>query len=145
MIGNLSQFSSLYDDVSTLPASGIGSVGNLSNVFYVPNSKANLVLIGQLVDQNCVVKFSPNDCVVLNLKTRMTMAKGRKLAECFFQSRFIIICIIVFFQFLLRMLVAGISCSLLSIIGWAILVHPDFSTCSNHVFQQHMSFIQISL
>ncbi|KAK4722068.1 hypothetical protein R3W88_012301 [Solanum pinnatisectum] len=32
---------------------------------------------GQLVDQNCVVKFSPNDCVVQNLKTEMTMAKGR--------------------------------------------------------------------
>ena len=74
MTRDLFQFSSLYDDVSkhiihtanshTLPALGIGSVGNLSNVLYVPNLKANLVSVGQLVDQNCVVKFSPNDCIV---------------------------------------------------------------------------------
>jgi len=83
----------VYDDVSkhvihtanmhTLPASSISSVGNLSNVLYVPNLKANLVSVGQLVDQNCVVKFSPNDCVVQNLKIGMTMAKGRRVGRMF--------------------------------------------------------------
>ncbi|KAH0710849.1 hypothetical protein KY284_012276 [Solanum tuberosum] len=93
IIGDLSQFSSVYDDVSkhvihtanmhTLPASSISSVGNLSNVLYVPNLKANFVSVGQLVDQNCVVKFSPNDCVVQNLKIGMTMAKGRSVGRMF--------------------------------------------------------------
>ncbi|PHU18265.1 hypothetical protein BC332_13960 [Capsicum chinense] len=56
MTGDLSQFSSFSSGVSkhvihienghTLPASGIGSVGNLSNVLYVPNLKANLVSVG---------------------------------------------------------------------------------------------------
>ncbi|KAH0698891.1 hypothetical protein KY284_013106 [Solanum tuberosum] len=38
---------------------------------------------GQLVDQNHVVKFSPNDCVVQNLKTGMTVAKGRRVGGMF--------------------------------------------------------------
>ncbi|KAH0683551.1 hypothetical protein KY290_022175 [Solanum tuberosum] len=138
MTGDLSQFSSLYDDVSkyvihtanrhTLPASGIGSVGNLSNILYVPNLKANLVSVGQLVDQNCVVKFSPNDCVVQNLKIEMTIAKGRRVGRMF-----------------LLMLLARINCLLFGIIGWVILIPLNFSTCSNHVFHQHMAFIQVSL
>ncbi|PHT97665.1 ABC transporter B family member 18 [Capsicum chinense] len=93
MTGDLSQFSSLSSGVSkhiihttnehTLPASGISSVGNLSNVLYVPNLKANLVSVGQLVDQNYVVKFSPNGCVVQNLKTGMTMATGHRFCRIF--------------------------------------------------------------
>ncbi|KAF3653356.1 hypothetical protein FXO38_15678 [Capsicum annuum] len=93
MTGNLSQFSSLSSGVSkhfihtanghTLSSSGIGSIGNLSNVLYVPNLKANLVSVGQLVDQNCVVKFSPNGCVVQNLKTGMTMATGHRFGRIF--------------------------------------------------------------
>ncbi|KAF3653170.1 hypothetical protein FXO38_06355 [Capsicum annuum] len=93
MTGDLSQFSSLSSGVSkhvihtanghTLPASGIGSVGNLSNVLYVPKLKANLVSVGQLVDQNCVVKLSPNVCVVQNLKTGMTMATRRRFGRIF--------------------------------------------------------------
>ncbi|KAF3677350.1 hypothetical protein FXO38_03843 [Capsicum annuum] len=93
MIGDLSQFSSLSSDVSkhvihtvnehTLSASGIGSIGNLSNVLYVPNLKANFVSVGQLVDQNCVVKFSPNGCVVQNLKIGMIMATWCRFGRIF--------------------------------------------------------------
>ncbi|PHU02658.1 hypothetical protein BC332_27909 [Capsicum chinense] len=63
---------------NTLPASGIGSAGYLSNVLYVPNLKANMISAGQLVDQNCVVKFSPNGCVSRNFKTGMIMATGHR-------------------------------------------------------------------
>ncbi|KAH0633566.1 hypothetical protein KY284_036352 [Solanum tuberosum] len=67
--GDLSQFSSLYDDVS-------------KHVIHTANGHT-LPASGQLVDQNCVVKFSPNDCVVQNLKTGMTMAKRRRVGKMF--------------------------------------------------------------
>ncbi|PHU02663.1 F-box/kelch-repeat protein SKIP11 [Capsicum chinense] len=96
MIGDLSQFSSLSSDVSkhvihtanrhTLPASGIGSTGYLFNVLYVPNLKANLILAGQLVDQNCVIKFSPNGCVIQNLKIGMIMATVHRFGIMFLQE-----------------------------------------------------------
>ncbi|PHU02653.1 hypothetical protein BC332_27904 [Capsicum chinense] len=67
----------------TLPTSGIGSAGYLSNVLYVPNLKANLISAVQLVDQNFVVKFSPNGCVIQNLKTEMIMATGQRFGIMF--------------------------------------------------------------
>ncbi|PHT71008.1 hypothetical protein T459_26112 [Capsicum annuum] len=93
MTGDLSQFSSFSSGVSkhvihtenghTLPTLGIGFAGNLCNVLYVPNLKANLVPVGQVVDQNCVAKFSPNGCVVQNLKIGMIMATGRRFGRIF--------------------------------------------------------------
>lgn len=72
MIGDLSQLSSLSDDVSKHvihnKKSHISHIGYwfslLYNVLYVSNLKANLVSVGQVVDQNCVMTFLPNGNVI---------------------------------------------------------------------------------
>lgn len=93
MTEDLFQFCSFYDDLSKhvihtanghiLLALGISFVGYLSSILYVPNLKASLISLGHLVDQHCVITFSPNDFVVHNLKTGMTIAKGRRNGRMF--------------------------------------------------------------
>jgi len=84
----LSNLSSQYDIVtangSKLPASGIGSVSLFTNVLHVPSLKANLISVGQLVDQNCIVIFSPTGCIVQNLRTGRILARGIKVGRLFF-------------------------------------------------------------
>ena len=50
---------------NSLPIAAIGDASfKLTDVFLAPQLFTNLISVGQLVDNNCVVNFSGNDCVV---------------------------------------------------------------------------------
>lgn len=66
-----------------LSASGIGSIRPFSKVLCVPKLTANLLSVGQPVEQNCLVIFSPNGCVIKKILTGKTMARGRKVGRLF--------------------------------------------------------------
>ncbi|WMV49159.1 hypothetical protein MTR67_042544 [Solanum verrucosum] len=61
-----------------LTASAIGTIKPFSEVLCAPKLTANLLSVGQLVEQNFLVIFSPNGCVIQNILTGETMARGRK-------------------------------------------------------------------
>ena len=50
---------------SSLPIAAVGDVSSaLTDVFLAPQLSMNLIFVGQLVENNCNVKFSGDDCVV---------------------------------------------------------------------------------
>lgn len=52
-------------DGSSLPISVIGDLSpSLTDVFVSPDLSINLIFVGQLVDNNCVVHFFHSGCVV---------------------------------------------------------------------------------
>ena len=56
---------------------------HLSNVLYIPDLCANLISVGQLVKQNCLVSFSASGCIIQNLRTGKIIGKGRRNGELF--------------------------------------------------------------
>ncbi|CAN1141195.1 Retrovirus-related Pol polyprotein from transposon TNT 1-94 [Linum perenne] len=73
-----------------LVVSGIGDVAAgsivLRNTLHVPSLVPNLVSVGQLVDDNCIVSFSPYGCSVQDLNTRKVIGRGRKDGRNFLVS-----------------------------------------------------------
>ncbi|RVW56412.1 hypothetical protein CK203_072473 [Vitis vinifera] len=52
-------------NASSLPIAAISDAySKFTDVFLAPQLSMNLISVGQLVDNNCVVNFSGNDCVV---------------------------------------------------------------------------------
>ncbi|GJZ82291.1 retrovirus-related pol polyprotein from transposon TNT 1-94 [Tanacetum coccineum] len=51
----------------------------LRNVFYVPGLTCNLLSVPQLLDEeNCIVQFAPNICVIQNLTSRTVIGAGER-------------------------------------------------------------------
>ncbi|XP_049364480.1 uncharacterized protein LOC125829272 [Solanum verrucosum] len=100
---DLSKPRSRHEIVTTnghvLTASAIGTIKPFSEVLCVPKLTANLLSVGQLVEQNFLVIFSPNGCVIQNI-----------LAGCFFFNLRIPNSISVFFQLQIKISNFQIKC-----------------------------------
>ena len=71
-------------DGSSLPISAVGDLSSsLTNVFVSPNLSINLIFVGQLVDNNCNVRFSRSGCVVQDQVSGQMIAKGPKVGRLF--------------------------------------------------------------
>ncbi|KAL6332044.1 hypothetical protein AAG906_020403 [Vitis piasezkii] len=71
-------------DGSYLPTNVVGDLfSSLTNVFMSPNLSTNLILVGQLVDNNCNVNFSSSGCVVQDQVSGKMIAKGPKVGQLF--------------------------------------------------------------
>lgn len=77
----------LAADGKKMPISCVGSLSictsniqNLSspNVYFVPQLATNLLLVGQLVENNYVFHFSSSGCVVQDQRTGKVIGKGHK-------------------------------------------------------------------
>lgn len=69
---------------TSLPIVGIGNASStFTDVFLAPQLSTNLISVGQLVDNNCVVNFSGNGCVVQDQVTGNPIAKGPKVGRLF--------------------------------------------------------------
>ena len=52
-------------DGSTLPITAVGNLGSsFTNVFVSPDLSANLIFVGQLVEENCSLHFDRSGCHV---------------------------------------------------------------------------------
>ena len=56
---------------------------NLLDVFLAPHLSTNLIYVGQFVDNNYVVNFSGDDCVVQDRVTGKPIAKRPKVGHLF--------------------------------------------------------------
>jgi GAG-pre-integrase domain/Integrase core domain len=69
-------------DGTNLPISGTGTVlvnnTKLEDVLLVPKLSTNLISIGQIVENNCNVLFTPFGCVIQDQKTGKIIGKGHK-------------------------------------------------------------------
>lgn len=71
-------------DGSSLPISAVGDLSSsLTDVFVSPALSANLLSVGQLVDNNCNVNFSRSGCVVQDQVSGKMIAKGPKVGRLF--------------------------------------------------------------
>jgi transposase InsO family protein len=69
---------------SSLPIAAVGDASSaLTNVFLAPQLSTNLISVGQLVENNCDVKFSGDGCVVQDQVTGEPIAKGPKVGRLF--------------------------------------------------------------
>ncbi|KAH7545439.1 hypothetical protein FEM48_Zijuj01G0094100 [Ziziphus jujuba var. spinosa] len=69
-----------------LPVKAIGDIPHslpLNNVFLVPHLTSNLLSVGQLVDENCKVSFSPYGCIVQYQITGKVIGMGPKCGRLF--------------------------------------------------------------
>ncbi|KAH7541833.1 hypothetical protein FEM48_Zijuj02G0009500 [Ziziphus jujuba var. spinosa] len=69
-----------------LPVKVIGDIPHslpLNNVFLVPHLTSNLLSVGQLVDENCKVSFSPSGCIVQDQTTGKVIGMGPKCGRLF--------------------------------------------------------------
>ncbi|PHT94917.1 hypothetical protein T459_02799 [Capsicum annuum] len=85
LFSNLSKISPTHEIVTAnghvLSASGMGSIKPLSEVLCVPKLTANLLSVGQLVEQNFLVIFFSNGYIIQNILTGKMMARGRKVGR----------------------------------------------------------------
>ena len=51
---------------------------NLNDVFLVPKLSINLISVGQLVENNCKISFSPIGCLIQELEIEKLIGRGRK-------------------------------------------------------------------
>jgi hypothetical protein len=56
---------------------------SLTDVLYVPTLSANLISVGQLVNKNCLVSFSPLGCLIQDLHTGKVIGRGHRKGELF--------------------------------------------------------------
>uniref|UniRef100_A0A2N9G3W6 CCHC-type domain-containing protein n=1 Tax=Fagus sylvatica TaxID=28930 RepID=A0A2N9G3W6_FAGSY len=56
---------------------------SLTDVLYVPTLSANLISIGQLVNKNCLVSFSPLSCLIQDLHMGKVIGRGYRKGELF--------------------------------------------------------------
>ncbi|KAF7121356.1 hypothetical protein RHSIM_Rhsim13G0148200 [Rhododendron simsii] len=55
----------------------------LPNVFLVPKLTTNLISVGQLVDDDSIVSFSRDGCLIQDRRTGMVKGKGRRIGRLF--------------------------------------------------------------
>jgi len=74
-------------DGTNLSIAGIGDVSlkdnTLSEVMFVPKLASNLISVGQLVENNCHVHFTPHGCVVQDQETGKIVGKAHKSGRLF--------------------------------------------------------------
>jgi hypothetical protein len=69
---------------STLPINAVGNLGSsFTNVFVSPALSANLIYVGQLVEENCSLHFDHSGCRVQDQASGQEIAKGPKVG-CLF-------------------------------------------------------------
>jgi hypothetical protein len=69
---------------NSLPIAAIGDASStLTDVFLAPQLSTNLISVGQLVENNCDVKFSGDGCGVQDQVTGEQIAKGPKVGRLF--------------------------------------------------------------
>jgi hypothetical protein len=69
---------------SSLPIAAVGDASStLTDVFLAPQLTTNLISVGQLVENNCDVKFSGDGRVVQDQVTGEQIAKGPKVGRLF--------------------------------------------------------------
>ena len=69
---------------SNLPITKVGDITEtFKNVFVSPKLSTSLISVGQLVDNNCDVKFSRNGCLVQDQVSGTIIAKGPKVGRLF--------------------------------------------------------------
>jgi hypothetical protein len=74
----------LIADGSTLPITAVGSLGSsFTNVFVSPDLSANLISVGQLVEENCSIHFDRSGCCVQDQVSGQEIAKGPKVGRLF--------------------------------------------------------------
>ena len=69
-----------------LPITSVGDTPSplpLTNVLVSPHLATNLVSVGQLVENNCNVSFSPSGCVVQDRASGEVIARGPKHGRLF--------------------------------------------------------------
>ncbi|CAN0903191.1 Retrovirus-related Pol polyprotein from transposon RE2, partial [Linum grandiflorum] len=71
-----------------LVVAGVGDIKlpnmDLRHTLHVPSLVPNLISVGQLTDNGCLVSFSPTGCSIQDLKTRNLIGKGSKAGRNFF-------------------------------------------------------------
>lgn len=71
-------------DGSTLPITAVGNLGSsFTNVFVSPDLSANLISVGQLVEDNCSIHFDRSGCRVQDQASGQEIAKGPKMGRLF--------------------------------------------------------------
>jgi hypothetical protein len=69
---------------STLPITVVGNIGSsFTNVFVSPDLSANLISIGQLVEENCSLHFDRFGCCVQDQALGQEIEKGPKVGHLF--------------------------------------------------------------
>ena len=69
---------------SKLPIHAIGDINSsIKDVLVSPELSISLISVGQLVDNNCDVRFSRNGCVVQDQVSGKILAKGPKIGRLF--------------------------------------------------------------
>ncbi|KAJ0042058.1 hypothetical protein Pint_19025 [Pistacia integerrima] len=71
-------------DDSTLPITTVGNLGSyFTNVFVSLDLSANLIVVGQLVEDNCSIHFDRSGCHVQDQASRQEIVKGPKVGRLF--------------------------------------------------------------
>ncbi|KAK0591091.1 hypothetical protein LWI29_035504 [Acer saccharum] len=71
-------------DGNTLPVTAIGNLGSsFTNVFVSPTLSANLISVGQLVEENFSLHFDRSGCRVQDQASGLEIAKGPKVGRLF--------------------------------------------------------------
>ena len=74
----------LISGVGTITLSSVtGQSITLSNVYFVPKLSANLLSVGQLIDEGYLVNFSSSGCVIQGRQTGKVIATGSKHGRLF--------------------------------------------------------------
>lgn len=69
---------------TNLPITAIGDIGpSFRHAFVSPGLSANLLSVGQMVDNDCDVHFSRNGCLVQDQVSGKVIAKGPKVGRLF--------------------------------------------------------------
>ena len=69
---------------STLSITAVGNWGSsFTNVFVSPDLSANLIYVGQLVEENCSLHFDRSGCRVQDKVLGQEIAKGPKVGRLF--------------------------------------------------------------
>ena len=69
---------------SNLPITAIGDIGpSFRHVFVSPGLSTSLISVGQMVDNNCDVRFSRDGCLVQDQVSGKVIAKGPKVGRLF--------------------------------------------------------------
>lgn len=69
---------------TNLPITKVGDITQtFKNVFVSPKLSTSLISVGQLVDDNCDVKFSRNGCLVQDQISGTIIANGPKVGKLF--------------------------------------------------------------
>lgn len=74
----------IHTDGNSLPITAVGDISpSLNIVFVSPKLSTNLIFVGQLVDNNCIVQFSNSGCRVHHQVSGKMIVKWPKVGRLF--------------------------------------------------------------